>query len=257
MTANVRSDINGDGKMSINDDLFGYYYHGVPQRSWQTATEFSSIAYDENDMPYMIPLKDNDMELFFKIHEFFERDNVKGIDDIPHQDICAVFAEDKVLFLNEFLYGTDYLRNMTSDFGIIPQPKRDEMQTAYHTQVGTSTSTLFIPVTTPDAELTSMVCEALSYYSWLEVVPSYYEVALKEKYTRDDTVKEMLNIIRNSAEVNFTFAYSTMFNPFINEMLPSIYHKDRKDLASWYAKNEKSWTKTIQSLVEAYQEIES
>ncbi|MBQ7301918.1 MAG: hypothetical protein IJW77_18970 [Clostridia bacterium] len=257
MAAAVSSDVNGDGKMTIGDDLFGYYYHAVPQRTWQTATEFSSIAYDDHDMPYMTPLQDRDTELFFKVLDFFERENVVGIDGIPHPDICAVFAADQVLFLNEFLYGTDYLRDMKSDFGIVPQPKRDEAQTQYHTQVGTSTSTFFIPTTVTDAELTSMVCEALSYYSWLEVIPAYYEVALKEKYNRDDTVKEMLNIIRDSAEVNFTFAYSTMFNPSINELLPSYWQKANNDVASWYAKNEKSWTKTIESIVEQYQDIES
>ena len=67
----------------------------------------------------------------------------------------------------------------------------------------------------------------------------------------------MLNIIRDSAEVNFTFAYSTMFNPSINELLPSYWQKANNDVASWYAKNEKSWTKTIESIVEQYQEIES
>ena len=56
MTSAVNADVNGDGKMTIGDDLFGYYYHAVPQRTWQTATEFSSIAYDEQDMPYMTPI---------------------------------------------------------------------------------------------------------------------------------------------------------------------------------------------------------
>ena len=67
----------------------------------------------------------------------------------------------------------------------------------------------------------------------------------------------MRNIIRDSAEVNFTFAYSTMFTPYINELLPSYWQKDNNDVASWYAKNEKSWEKTIQRIVKQYEELES
>ncbi len=257
MAAAVGSDLNGDGKMTVGEDLLGYYYHAVPQRTWQTATEYSSIAYDENDLPYMMPLQDRDTELFFKVLDFFEQDNVIGIDGIDHSEFCATFAQDQTLFLCEFLYGTDYLRDMQSDFGIVPIPKRDESQTDYHTQVGTSTSTFFVPVTVQDSALTAMVCEAMSYYSWREVVPAYYEVALKEKYTRDETVKKMLNIIRDSAEVNFTFAYSTMFTPGINELLPSYWQPQNTDIASWYAKNESKWMKVIEKLTETYANIES
>ncbi|MBQ7981980.1 MAG: hypothetical protein IJ302_00280, partial [Clostridia bacterium] len=257
MTNTVSADLNGDGKLEAGVDLLGYYYHGVPQRAFQTSMEFQVIDFDNNDMPYIIDLREQDAALFEKVKEFLTKDNVIGIDGIDHADLCAVFAADQSLFLAEFLYGTDYLRDMKSDFGIVPMPKRDENQTEYHTQIGTSTSLFFVPTTTPDAALTSMVCEALCYYSWRDVIPSYYEVALKEKYTRDETVKEMLNIIRASADISFTFAYSTMFNPFINTILPNFsWSKTNVNVASSYEKNIKAWTATIDKLVEAYSNIE-
>ncbi len=258
MTNAVSSDLNGDGKLEPGVDLLGYYYHGVPQRAFQTSMEFQVVDFDDSDMPYIIPLREQDATLYEKVKEYLLSDNVSGIDGIDHADLCAVFTADQTLFLAEFLYGTDYMRDMKSDFGILPMPKRDESQADYHTQIGTSTSLFFVPTTTPDAALTSMVCEALCYYSWRDVVPSYYEVALKEKYTRDEIVKEMLNIIRASADISFTFAYSTTFNPFINTILPNFaYGKSSSvNVASSYEKNIKSWTATIEKLVEAYSNIE-
>ncbi len=258
MTKAVSVDVNGDGKMTVGDDIFGYYYHGVPQRTFQTAMEFQVVDFDENDMPYIIDLREQDAELYNRVNEFLQMDNVTGIDGIDHGDLCAIFAADQTLFLGEFLYGTDYFRDMKSDFGIVPMPKRDENQSEYHTQIGTSASLFFIPTTTPDSVLTSMVCESLCYYSWRDVTPSYYEVALKEKYTRDETVKEMLNLIRSSADIGFTFAYSTIFSVQINQLLPNWPNGHANgNIVSSYEKNMKAWSATIEKLVDAYAEIES
>ncbi len=256
MTKASSSDLNGDGKMEAGIDLLGYYYHGVPQRTFQTAMEFQVVDFDDNDMPYIVDLREQDAALYDKVNDFLKLDNVTGIDGIDHADLCAVFTADQTLFLGEFLYGTDYMRNMQSDFGIVPMPKRDENQAEYHTQIGTSTSLFFVPTTTPDAALTSMVCEALCYYSWRDVVPAYYEVALKEKYTRDETVKEMLNLIRSSADIGFTFAYSTIFAVQINQLLPNWPNGSNANITSNYEKNIKAWTATIEKLVDAYSQIE-
>ena len=157
----------------------------------------------------------------------------------------------------DFLYDTEYLRDMENDFGIIPIPKADEAQKDYHTQIGTSTSMFFIPKTTTDADLTSKVCEALSFYSSKLVGPTYYKVALKDKYTRDETVQEMLAIICTSAQMDFTFAYSTLFDPFPNTIVENRpANPINGNLASFYASKSKPWQATIDKIVEAYANIE-
>ena len=82
--------------------------------------------------------------------------------------------------------------------------------------------------------MTAMVCEALSYYSMKDVTPNYYEVALKEKYTRDEDVKSILEIVRDGAQMDFTFAYSTLFEPFFHELPhrvpPRVSRREYHDL---------------------------
>ena len=254
MSSSVSNDLDGNGKLELGTDLIGYYGHGVPHRGLQTALEYQIIEYDAQDMPSIVPLRDQDASLFFKLLDFTALDNVILKDITDHQEFAIPFTSDLTLFMCEFVYATEYMRDMESDYGIVPQPKRDEAQEEYHTQVGTSTSTFFIPITATDAAMTSMTCEALCYYSWLDVVPAYYEIALKEKYARNTAMQEMLNIIRDSANVNFAFAYSTMFNPFINTLLPGGHNA--KDIASYYAANMKSWEATLESLITAYEKIE-
>jgi len=116
----------------------------------------------------------------------------------------------------------------------------------------------FVPATVPDAAMTGMTAEAMNYYSYKEVIPAYFEIALKEKYTRDEGVKQMLDIVRENAQVNFTFAFSTVFDPFTNCILPTSSSEGvTNDIASKYEKNVKRWERTLGSLLESYNEIGS
>ena len=101
-----------------------------------------------------------------------------------------------------------------------------------------------------------MVCEALSYYSMKDVTPNYYEVALKEKYTRDEDVKNMLEIIRDGAQMDFGFAYSTLFDPFPNVLTEfrSSYVID--NITTYYAKYQQKWQATLEDIVEKYSTLD-
>jgi len=167
-----------------------------------------------------------------------------------------IFVNGRALFINNWLRAADMFRDMSDDFGIIPYPKLNEEQPEYHTQIGTSTSALFVPITVKDAELTSKVAEAMSYYSREYVVPAYYDVALKEKYTRDEDVKEMLEIIRDSAQMNFTFAYSTMFSSFPNTLTEFSSKNLSSSIASVYESKKPVWESTLEGIIEIIENIQ-
>ena len=256
MSSAAASDLNGDGKMDTATDQFGYVTAAVPQRTFQTATEFKVFRYDENKNPYVADLTEHEISVFEKLNKFVGDTMTNSSQYANDQTVVSnIFNDERSLFMCQFLYVTEYLRDMKSDFGIIPVPKYDENQENYHTQIGTSTSMFFIPRTTNDLDLTSMVCEALSYYSWRDVVPAYYEIALKEKYTRDEDVKEMLELIRNSAQMDFTFAYSTLFSPFPNMVLPTTSDEVKTDYVSEYESHKSSWQSVIDNLVASYDQM--
>jgi len=252
MIKQVSGDLNGDGAWTHTDDLFGLSFHSVPMRAFQTSMEFSVVDFDADDNPFIVDLSERDATTFIKLFDLLDtNDNIWGENTTDHTKINNVFLTDRALFLASYIYTTEVLRDMETDFGIIPFPKRDESQENYHTQIGTSASYFFVPVTTNDITLTSQVCESLSYYSYVGVVPSYYEVALKEKYTRDNDVKEMLEVIRSSAMMDFTFAYSTMFSPFINTITPCDLNPTG-DIASKYEANQAAWQGVIDNLLKSY-----
>jgi len=247
------ADLNGDGAWKSTDDRFDFIFHNVPMRTFQTSTEFTVIDYDDDNTPFISPLSDSDISLYDKMYTFLMLDNVWGVDVSDHNEIASIFADNRSMLMCGFIYYTEYLRDMENDYGIVPLPKRDENQDNYHTQIGTSTSMFFIPITTNSEELTSKVCEALSYYSYANVVPVYYETALKEKYARDTEVKEMLDIIRDTAMLDFTFAYSTMFTSSLaTNMVLCASKNPRENIVSHFESKFSAMQSTLESIIDTY-----
>ena len=255
MLKDISSDLNSDGKLSWGDDMLGFMTNAVPNRAFMTATEMNIISYN-NGTPEFGTLSERSVDIFGRLYSLFMENENVIINPQDEYDVATQhFTEDKALFMDALLRCADNMRNMKSDFGILPYPKADENQSNYHTQIGTSTSMMFIPNTAKNPDMTAMVCEALSYYSMLNVVPTYYEIALKEKYTRDEDVKEMLEIIRSSATMDFTFAYSTMFEPFPN-CLTEFRKGATNNIASTYDTNVTKWKATLEDILEKYEALE-
>lgn len=251
MVQNVSHDLNGDSELTAEDDQFGMMGFKTVNRSLMTGAEIQTIPIVDG-MPTVVDLSERFVSLYDKLYKLCVEND--GYITVPgdYTKNSTHFANGQTLFIDNWLRAVDLFRDMEDDFGIIPFPKLDAEQQEYHTQIGTSTSMLFVPITAKDAALTSKVAEAMSYYGWKDVVPAYYEVALKEKYTRDEDVKEMLDIIRNSAHMSFTFAYSTMFTPFPNVITEFSNKSVNSSIASIYDSNKPQWEATLEMIVDTY-----
>ena len=123
---------------------------------------------------------------------------------------------------------------------------------------------LFVPVTTKDVALTSKVMEACCYYTGELVVPKYYEVALKEKYARDEDISEMLDIIRDGAAFDFLYVYGAgcltsapnSYFRFLNYSTMTTETSDI-DIASKFASSEAAFKASIDTFVEKISQLEN
>ena len=95
-------------------------------------------------------------------------------------------AADQMLFYVERIVVTEKLRAVESDFGILPVPKFDENQKNYGHSVSIHNSgILTVPLNAVELEMTGILLEALAAESRYVVIPAYYDIVLKDKYTRD------------------------------------------------------------------------
>lgn len=118
-----------------------------------------------------------------------------------------IFGNNSSLFLTCELKAALELRNMKSTFGLVPLPKYDENQKSYTTYVNPISCFLTIPVTNPDQKSTAILIDALTYESYRDCMPIYYDVTVSQKGLRNDDSIEMLDIVRSNRSTQMSAFY--------------------------------------------------
>ena len=78
-----------------------------------------------------------------------------------------------------------------------------------------------------------------------------YDVALKVRGVRDGRSVEIIDLIANSAVVDFGFVYSDFSG--MGFTLANLMEAKNKNFASFYAANKESWENRIDDIIEAYE----
>jgi hypothetical protein len=142
-------------------------------------------------------------------------------------------------------------RNMDQEFGIIPYPKFDE-DDEYAAIVNGAASLVIIPVTVSDVERTGAITEALCIYGSMDVIPAYYEKALKTKYARDNDSEVMMDLVKDS--IVFDLGYLAG-GPF-DSVGYHLANSSNPDFASFYASREDSAKVALKNFKRDYGGIE-
>lgn len=130
-------------------------------------------------------------ELFMDNRRFFNRQTYK----MSMYDAINMFNENRALFLIRPVQSLFMMREMNSDFGILPIPKLDEEQENYGAAVNPYTATLTcLPVSVRNPERSAEVLQYASYESYYTVNEPLYEYVLGSKLIRDEISSEMLDI---------------------------------------------------------------
>ena len=199
-------DVDGDGKFTEADNwgiLSEYDYLYVS--FWISSGEYM-VQKDENDMPYFaVPGNRKMLDIGSKVIQ--ELHSLKGIlmntvhVQLPNYNAegfpmrrLPYFADGHGLFCIGAVAEMKILRDMESDFGILPFPKYTAEQPQYYTRV-CGGFPFVIPTTAQRPDIAGAVSEAMACESRNAVIPAYYEHTLKNKFSRDAETEEMLDLI--------------------------------------------------------------
>lgn len=175
-----------------------------------------------------------------------------------NETIMTTMINDQTIFTTWMLTGVNYLRDMQSDFGIIPMPKLDENQAEYKTYVHDGTTVFCIPTTTPDADMSAAVLEAMCAETYRTVTPAYFETVLKDKYARDSETSQMLDIIAASVYLDIGYIYGpTLGHPIdaIRTILSSGTECERA--SSTLASKETQYMTNIEKIDSQFAELKA
>lgn len=199
------SDLNGDGVYDLNDQLGTLSaLHAGRGLLWSSGLTLSERAVDGSLVPTLTTEKN--YEIFQKVLSFYESDSNYYSTSAA---LPQAFASNKSLFVLAAIRGTgNALRDMDSDFGIVPYPLFNENQKEY-ISFNLGTSYFAIPITANDSEMSSIILEALNYYSYLSVRPIFYDTVLKAKVSRDTDTHEMLDLVIETCKVDPFFIFGS------------------------------------------------
>ena len=254
LTKSAASDLNGDGMYDIADDRYGYIttnWSGPIQVLYSADQRIA--RKDENDLLYLTLNTETTVNAFEKF--FAITDGEGGY--IHCQDdgslVTGCFRSGRALFYDVNIGGVESLRDMDEDFGIIPWPKYDETIENYYANVDAGCNLYIVPITNPDSEKTSVIIEALAYESYLTVLPTYYDVVLTTKFTRDAESEDMLDIIRAGRVFDIGYYFFDNSND-LNSVGWYLTKTPDRSFASVYAKYEKLVLKQYEKVNEKFLE---
>ena len=257
----VAKDLDGDGKMTAAD-RFGilsetkaawYLFLGSGQKS---------IAY--RDGAYLTNLSDerNFDVMSYVIDLMSDMQNVCVINDGKHDselstgevwaEASKIFSEGRTLFRTETFGGTEQLRNMGQDYGILPIPKWTEEQDAYYCMINDDICALSLPTTVSDPTRAALITEALAYESMFVLQPTFYDVYLSEKLLRDEQSRQMMDLVLSSKFYDMDYCFGGITGMF--SAMEDMARSKKNKLSSYVASLEKRAQSKIDKFLEALQD---
>lgn len=241
ITKDIYEDVNGNGKPDAED------YYGFTSNCFSNSNTYL-WAFNQ---PVVEVTADNEINITYncektvaivgKIRELYYgqpgsiifKDHNKGYD---------TFRTGHALFVNGFIgHSVSYYRDYENDYGIIPYPKWNEAQTEYYTMADGNFSIIAAPATVVNTDMLGAVTQALGAYSWKNVIPNYYDIALKVKGTRDEESVAILDKILNARVIDFAYLYDA-WKGYVFTFEALTYPENKTEFSSMYDSKLKSAT---------------
>ncbi|NLE12743.1 MAG: hypothetical protein GX628_03580 [Clostridiales bacterium] len=256
LTKDVYEDVNGDGKTD-NGDFYGYISH-ASQNGFLLSFEVPILTKSDEHGIEITVNSEKTVDFFNKVYDWYYNSigtNIISGND-PETKISEsawqmkLFSEARSLFaFGHVSYAGSTLRTSDVNYGFLPFPLWDENQDTYITFCGGIL--LSIPITCSDTERAGIIFEAMSAEGYKQLVPAYFETAMKEKFTYDNESVQMLDLINSTRGISFAYAYDNWEG--FGHMTRNVTVDYKNNFASYYASRISSATARIEKIASFFE----
>lgn len=248
ISAGTSKDTDGDGGMT-EADQFAIISGGDLLRQFLVAYDTPVMSQNTSGSPELVWYNERTVSAVEKLVRFYGQNSEAFITG-DRNKIASLFMNDQALFIQGLFGQAAALRDMDSDFGILPYPKFDEAQAEYLTSTNNNVSMICVPKTCEDPENTALIIEAMCRKSTDTVSAAFYDVALKSKYSRDEDTARMIDLIRNSLSFDFGWVNSVVLN--LGNSYQMFVEEKNTDFVSYYMTREQEYTANIDKILAPY-----
>ena len=245
--SDTSADLDGNGKIGKNDQV-GFTSGNQTMYCMQEAVGCSVYKKDKDGMPEIAVDENQLTTMVEKLRWLYKESNLY----FSEGDFGVNEFKDGLALLAYTQIGDAYdtYRNSEVIYGFLPSPKLNEMQENY---INCCTDVPWaIPATVSDTDIVGTVCEALSCYNYTNVLPAYYEVAIKTRLADSPDDTEMLQIIADTRTIGFAFFYQLPFNNIVSD----VANSKNKELSSYIQKGMSKAQTSLDKLVEAFENMD-
>ena len=206
-------DLNGDGQLKFGEDQFGLYDQMESSVALYLGTGRKATGIsDDGSVIYNLD-SEQSVNTWNKIWEFMQNTDyimhadLESVDD-KWNKVRANFRADQMLFYNVTVSGYTLIRDMETDFGVLPVVKIDEAQDGYYSTIQPGNCHAYaVPKSTSDPKRTGRILDAMAMMSPETLTNAYYTTTLQQKAVRDAESIEMMEMIFANRIFDFGFAY--------------------------------------------------
>ena len=200
LAESATADMDGDDVVSSAEDLFGldggardlpYYIYAGANRKFASMDEDGYLELEFGDEESINIWQDILDDILYADYYY-----VNQADALLVPENFNAFTADRALFRTGMVKSVMGFRNMESDYGVLPVPKYDEYQEQYSSLVWMHHDcVLGIPASCSNKDVISVVLEHMSYISYYDVYPLFYDTIILGRSARDAQSKEMLKLV--------------------------------------------------------------
>lgn len=250
----VYTDLNGNGQPDIGD-LFGFEYEewGIPNfLSMSTGLTFSKR--DADGLPVVDLFTEQSVFWGETLYKLLYTENISIL---GNKNLS--FLNEKNLFVGTTLGSTNSIRESSFEYGILPYPKLYEYLDYMSGAATANGNAMAIPVSALPKKLEAACAalESLCADAYRNVVPVWYEIALKIKYADADIDAQMVDIIYKQINVPFIMMSSRETGGLGSIFtLAALGERTNGAFASYYEKNKDSIMTRWDKMIETYLSID-
>ncbi len=164
-------------------------------------------------------------------------------------NVMQAFANGTVAFTVNKLFQAEVYLEEFEDFYIVPAPKLDTDQTNYVTGVHDGCTIFGITHCSTKVRQAAAALEFLCAYSSKDVLPTYYDGAMKNQYTRDPEAAAMIDLIHDNVTTDFAVAWGNSING-----ISQIFRDCTPFTGATIARDKTRWEGSLKTLTESLEQ---
>ncbi len=206
MMNSVVRDLNGDGKMDVKNDLFGWSGREFEYLPSLYSSGLRLISYDEDEETYTMDVtQEGVMAVGNMLNKIINDPNLSVIG--RNDETRNLFKAGGCLFYSRLLGDFRLLRDKEDDYGIICYPSLEE-NTVQEVYVQNPFA-IMVPSDCPDTERLGTLIEAMAAYTYDNILDVYINRAVIGKGARDEESALLLRKFITLRAFDLCYAFDT------------------------------------------------